>query len=145
MDRLACNSSSFKSQLWKMQTNEWALRIDQGRDEWGLREAQRRDGSSVVCAPYGNFSLFVCLVTPTRKVKTLSLQLLFVLDSGEINVLHSLCWLWSRNTSLTRSIFRCLFPSERGEKMVCGKKEAKTGNVVNFIIHLKCQEKQTSG
>lgn len=30
------------------------------------------------------------------------------------------------------------------KKMVCGKKEAKAGNVVNFIIHLKCQEKQTS-
>lgn len=31
-----------------------------------------------------------------------------------------------------------------GKKWCVEKKEAKTGNVVNFIIHLKCQEKQTS-
>lgn len=68
-----------------MQTNGWALRTDRGKDEWGPLEAQQSDGSTIVHAPYRNFSLFVCLVTSTRKVKTLSLQLLFVLDSGEIN------------------------------------------------------------
>lgn len=93
-----------------MQTNVWAL---EKKNKWGLLKH--------------SWMKVVLLFTHVQKILTmylsghfspnseaLWLQPLLVLDSGEINVLHSLCWRRSCNSSLTEPGFRSLSHLKEG-------------------------------